>query len=318
MTTPPPAARSLVVPAVGLVVLSGAFVAAQGRLNGDLSTAGAGVLLASLVSFVGTLTAVVLVIALTGRATRVRDALRERASWWWYALGILAIPIVLGFAYGIPIVGVAVSSVCAVAGQIVSGLTLDARGLGVPTPIRLTGRRLLAALLAVAGLGVGVVAASRPEAAGPARAVVVGLLLFAGGLTIAGQVAGNGRVTQVSGDPLIAALASQLGGTLVMTAIVGVAASAGGLSEVVLPDEPSQWYLYLGGPLGAAITTASAWAVKHLGTFALTLAAVGGQLVTALVVDLARGVGTHWSTYVAVLTIAAATILGVARRPASR
>lgn len=295
-----------------LAVVGGALVAIQGRLNGDLSTAGAGVLLASLFSFVGTLVALVLVIAVSGRAARVVRMLRERGSWWWFVLGVLSIPIVLGFSYGVPIVGVAVSSVCAVAGQIVSGLTLDARGLGVPRPIGLSGRRLLAAVLAVAGLTVGIAAASGSASAGLAQAVLVGLLLFAGGLTIAGQIAGNGRITQVSGDPLVAAFSSQLGGTAVMAAIVGVAAAAGGLDAATLPDEPSQWYLYLGGPLGAVITTASAWAVRHLGTFALTLAAVGGQLVAALAVDLARGMTAHWSTWVAALTIAGATALGVA------
>ena len=90
--------------------------------------------------------------------------------------------------------------------------------------------------------------------------------------------------------------------------------STGGLTGVALPTAPGEAYLYLGGPLGAGIVVAAAWAVRHLGTFALTLSVVGGQLVTATLVDMSRGLGTPWTTAASVLAIVAATALGVSRR----
>ena len=311
----------LVVPAVLVSALSGAFVAVQGRLNGDLSAAGAGALVATWLSYVGTLVTVAVVVALQGRAPATARILRHDAAWWWYAVGLCGVPIVITFALGIPIVGVAVASVCAVAGQTVAGLGLDARGIGVPEPLRPTGRRLVAALVAVAGLaaavgsGTGSGTGSTGSRVGTATVVGLGVLMFVGGAVLTGQQAGNGRVNLLTGDAVLPALTSSAGGTAGVTLLVALAAVSGGLGGVDLPG-PGRWYLYLGGPLGAAITVAAAWAIRHLGTFALTLGVVGGQMLTAVVVDLVGGVGVRWSTVVAVLLTTTATALVVLPRRA--
>ena len=307
-------ASSLILPAVVVAVVSGGLVAAQGRLNGDLSTAGAGVLLASWLSYVGTLGTVVLVVLLRGRTRATASVLRHRGSWWWYAIGLCGIPLVLAMAAGIPLVGVAIASVCSVAGQTVSGLGLDARGVGVPEPLRLSGRRLVAGVVAVLGLAVAVLSGSTGPSVDLGTMVAVGLMLFVAGVTLGGQQAGNGRVTSLAGDPVVAGLTTAVGGTIGITLLTAGIAAAGGLDGVTLPALDPHWYLYLGGPLGAAITVGAAWAVRHLGTFALTLAIVGGQMVTAMLIDVLGGVGLHWSTAVAAAMIAAATVIAVGRR----
>lgn len=291
--------------------LVGACVAAQGRFNGDLAESGAGVLVASWLSYVGTLATVVLAVAARRRVVATARILRRQGSWWWYAIGLCGVPIVLAMAAGIPLVGVAVASVASVAGQTVAGLTLDARGVGLPAPLRLTARRLGAGLAAMGGLAVAVLVGSGPSA-DVATVVAVGVALFVAGGVLAGQQAGNGRVTALSGDPLVAGFASVVGGTVGVSVLIAGAVALGRLGPVTLPGA-DHWYLYLGGPLGAAITVVSAWAVRHLGTFALTLAIVGGQMVTAIVLDVAVGLGVHWSTLVAVVLIAASTVLAVGR-----
>ena len=314
MTASASTGRTLVVPAVLLAALAGAFVALQGRLNGDLATAGAGALLAAWTSYVGTLVTVAVVVVVQGRAGITRQILRHDARWWWYAVGLCGVPIVVTFAFGIPMVGVAIASVSSVAGQTVAGLGLDARGVGVPAPLRLSRRRVVAALVAVVGLAVAV--GSGPTTSLGA-AIGLGLLLFVGGAVLAGQQAGNGRVNLLTGDAVLPALTSSAGGTVGVSVLVGIAAAAGGLHGVTLPHEPGQWYLYLGGPLGAAITVVSAWSIRHLGTFALTLGVVGGQMVTAVAVDAVSGVGVRSSTYVAVALITVATLLVVLPRRAA-
>lgn len=314
MTASASTGRTLVVPAVLLAALAGAFVAMQGRLNGDLATAGAGALLAAWTSYVGTLVTVAVVVVVQGRARITRQILRHDARWWWYAVGLCGVPIVVTFAFGIPVVGVAIASVSSVAGQTVAGLGLDARGVGVPAPLRLSRRRVVAALVAVVGLAVAV--GSGPTTSLGA-AIGLGLLLFVGGAVLAGQQAGNGRVNLLTGDAVLPALTSSAGGTVGVSVLVGIAAAAGGLHGVTLPHEPAQWYLYLGGPLGAAITVVSAWSIRHLGTFALTLGVVGGQMVTAVAVDAVSGVGVRSSTYVAVALITVATLLVVLPRRAA-
>jgi transporter family-2 protein len=247
---------------------------------------------------------------------RTARIVRHDSRWWWYAVGLCGVPIVVMFAVGIPVVGVAIASVCSVAGQTVSGLGLDARGVGVPAPLRLSGRRLAAAVVAVSGLAVAV--GSGPGA-GLGTVVGLGALLCVAGVVLAGQQAGNGRVNLLTGDPVVPALTSVIGGTVGISVLVGLAAAAGWLHGVALPG-PGRWYLYLGGPLGAAITVGAAWAIRHLGTLALTLAVVVGQMLTAVLVDLAGGVGARWSTGVAVAMIAVATVLVVLprRTPVSR
>lgn len=306
------ATAPLVVPAVAVGALCGAFVAAQGQLNGDLSTAGAGALVASWLSYLGTLATVAVVVVVTGSLPRTVQVLRRDGRWWWFAIGTFGIPIVLAMTAGVPVVGIAIASVCSVAGQTVSGLALDSRGIGLPEPLRLSRRRLLAGAVAVAGLGVAVLSGSSGLDADLATVVGVGLLLFAGGVALGGQQAGNGKVTALAGDPVIAGLTTAAGGSLAVTAIVGVVAATGGLEGVTLPG-PGRWLLYLGGPLGAAITVGAAWAVRHLGTFALTLAIVGGQMVTAIGIDVVAGVGVHWATLVAAMMIIAATLAAVGR-----
>lgn len=308
---------SLAVPAVVVAAVSGACVAVQGRLNGDLSAAGAGALVASWFSYAGTLVTAVLVVLAQGRAAVSARTLRTDGRWWWYAIGLCAVPIVVAFAFGIPIIGVAIASVCSVAGQSVGGLVLDARGVGVPVPLPLTGRRLVAALLAVAGLLAVVVGGGGGTDASPTKTAVLCVVMFLSGALLAGQQAGNGRVTLVTGDPVLPAVTSTIGGLAGASVLVGVVAAVGRLGAVSLPDEPGQWYLYLGGPLGAAITACAAWAVRHVGTFAMALGVVVGQMVSAIVVDLVTGVGTRWPTFLAVVLVVAATVLVVLPRRAA-
>lgn len=307
---------SLVLPAAIVAAVSGGIIAAQGQLNGQLAQAGAGSLVAGWFSYVGTLVTTVLVLVLRGRTRRTAQVLRRDARWWWFVVGLCGIPIVLGMAAGIPVVGVALASVSAVAGQTVASLGLDARGVGVPEPIRLTGRRLTAGLTAVAGLAVAVLGGSGAVDGGAVTSIVVGVGLFLSGAVLVGQQAGNGTVTAVAGDPVVAGLTSAAGGTAGITVLLGLAAVSGRLDTVTLPDPVTSWYVYLGGPLGALITIAAAWAVAHLGTFVLTLAVVGGQMVTAMLIDLAGAVGLAWPTVAATLMIGAATVLAVQPRRA--
>lgn len=48
---------------------------------------------------------------------------------------------------------------------------------------------------------------------------------------------------------------------------------------------PGEWYLYLGGPLGAVFIGLGAWVVGRIGVLLLSLGAVAGQIVSAVVLD---------------------------------
>lgn len=317
MTVTASGVRAGVLAAVAVALGVGAFIAIQGQVNADLAEAGPGVLWASWSSYLGTLVSVVAVIVARRRVRRTAAVLRDRAQWWWFALGLCSVPIVYAMTFGVPILGVALASVCSVAGQTVSGMLLDARGVGIPAPIRITGRRVTAGICALAGLTVAMLLGPGGVSGTGIVAGVAALALFMGGFMLSGQQSGNGRVTHVAGDPVVAALTCVTGGTLATTAVVAVVAVVAARSglDAGWPGL-GDWALYLGGPLGAAVTVAAAWAVRHLGSFALTLGIVGGQLVAAVALDLVFDVGLHWATGVAMAAIGTATYLAMDRRSA--
>ncbi len=307
-----PAVATTITSAVVVAILTGAVVALQGKFNGDLSHAGAGIVLTGWFSYVGTVASVALVIVAMGRGPATAALLRRQGRWWWYVIGLCGIPIVLAMTGGIPVVGVAIASVCSVAGQTVTGLGFDARGIGLPTRLALTPRRALAGAVALAGLVVAIGAGAGIDASAWTVAVVCAAL-FAGGAILCVQQAGNGRVAGISGDPLVPGLTSAAGGTVGITLVLAAVAALGGLADIGLPGA-DRWYLYLGGPLGAVITVASAWAVRRLGTFALTLALVGGQMATAILLDAVGSVGLAWQTFAATAAVCGAVVLAIPRR----
>lgn len=298
--------------ALAVAVASGAIIAVQGKLNGELATRGAGALVSSWFAYLGALVMAVVLLVVLGRFRSAVRALRH-SRWWWFAVGLCSVPLVMSMAVGIPVVGVALASVCAVAGQTVSGLILDSRGVGLDAPLRLTVRRGVAGLGAVLGLVVAVLSSPGPSTGTVLAAVGTGLFLFVGGLLLSVQSAGNGVVATRTGDVLVPTVASIVGGLVGLTVVCAIAAAVGGLSDVALPSVSSEWWVYLGGPMGAIITVSAAFAVRTLGTFAMTLSIVGGQLVMALVLDVVGGVGVGWATLLSVVIIAGSVSLTVTR-----
>ena len=294
-----------------VAILAGVFVAVQGIFNGAFTSSGGGPLLASWVSYLGTLLTVVVIIAAQRNLGTFLRILRAQGKWWWFGVGMGGVPIVIAMAWGIPLVGVTISSVCAVAGQTIMSLLLDRVGVGVPARIPLSGRRIAAVCVVLAGVCLAIVAGGA-GVSGFWAMVAVGLIVFFSGACIAIQNAGNGAVVAQSGYPLMATLTSVFGGTVIMTCIVAIVCLTGSLEGLTFPGF-ADWWMYLGGPAGTGIVFCGAWSVRRLGTFRLTLCMVAGQMVTAMIVDLASGVRVSPATVIASLAVIVATILVVDR-----
>ena len=102
------------------------------------------------------------------------------------------------------------------------------------------------------------------------------------GVALALQAAANNRFRQNLDSPLWAAYFSILG-TVVFASLAMVA---------LRPSAPAgddlrgtQWWNWIGGPLGALVVLAGASLVKELGGAAFVALVVGGQLVAALLLD---------------------------------
>ena len=291
---------------VAAAILAGALLALQARINGALTTELGSAVVTALWSFTVGTTVLLVLGGLTGRWSRAR-ALRGGGLQWWMWLGGLGGALLVGSsAAAVPKVGVAPVAVAVVAGATGGSLVVDALGLSPRGRQRLTLARAGGVALALAGLLVGA------AGSGDVEPLLLGVVALAGAAT-AVQAAANGHVQRVSGDAVVAATVSFLGGTLALLLTTLGLALSDALPDLTWP--PLSWR-YLGGFGGAAYITLAAATVGSLGVLRLTLCTVCGQLLGGLLIDALApsadrpGVRTLLG---AALTVAAVVVAG--RRP---
>jgi transporter family-2 protein len=290
--------------ALAAAVASGAMVALQQRINGELNLALGSAVLTALVSFVTGLVAVVTVVLARPAARRALGAVRD-VPWWSRLGGLGGATLVAVGAAAAPRIGVALLTVGLVAGQTTGGLAVDRAGLGPGGTRPVTVPRVAGAALCV----IAVVVSAAGEGARAASPLLLVLVVVAGFL-IATQQALNGRVRAVTGDAGVAALVNFVVGTAALGLGLALSAAVGGADVGRWPG-PGEWYLYLGGPMGALFVTMAALVVRRLGVLRLGLAVIAGQLAGALLLDLVLPVS---DAPVGPLTVlgAALTMLAVA------
>lgn len=293
--------------ALGAAVVSGALVALQQRLNGQLAVDLSDALLAAVVSFGTGLLVVTAAVVGTPSARQALGAVR-RVPWWTRLGGLGGATLVAVGATATPRIGVALLTVGLVAGQTGGGLLVDRLGLAPGGAHRLTAPRLAGAALSV--LAVAAAAAGQDaRAAAPLLLVVV----VVAGLLIAVQQALNGQVRLTTGNATVATLVNFVVGGAALVGGWLLAVSVRGLAAGHWPG-PGQWYLYLGGPIGAAFVGTAAVVVRQLGVLRLGLAVIAGQLIGAVALDLvlpATGRPISAATLVGVaLTLAAVGVSG--------
>ena len=127
--------------------------------------------------------------------------------------------------------------------------------------------------------------------------------MVAAGFAISVQQALNGRVRATTGDAGVATLVNFVVGTAALVLGLALHVALSGLEVQDWPG-PGQWWLYLGGPMGAAFVAVAALVVRRLGVLRLGLAVIAGQLVGALLLDLVSPVADEG--------VGALTVLGVA------
>jgi transporter family-2 protein len=275
--------------ATALAFVSGALVAVQSRINGELSQQLGDPFATAFFSFASGLVVVAVVVAVAPTGRRgvrvVIDAIRSGRMPWWYTLGGVAGAVfVLSASILVALIGVALFTVGVVAGQTISSLLIDRRGLGSMAAKPLTLPRLLGAALALVAVVVAV--------SGQLHADVpfwVLLAPFAAGIVVGWQQAVNGQVREVSSSPLTATFVSFVSGTLVLAIALIVH-----LLLVPLPSTfPADPLLYVGGLLGCVFIGIQAAVVRTIGVLVLGLAILSGQVVSAALLDLVLAIPGH-------------------------
>ena len=261
----------------------GSLTAVQARVNGQLGLGLDDGLVAAAISFGTGLAILVALSAALPAGRRGLSALvagvRARSITWWMLAGGAAGALTVatqGIAVGI--IGVSLFTVGYVAGQIVCGLALDRAGFGPGEAVPMTVPRLIGGGLALAAVAISL-------SGGALGRVPLWMLLlpFVAGMGVAWQQATNGRLRAKVGTPLTATLVNFIGGTLILAIAAGIH-----VALVGPPDAPpAQAWLYLGGPLGVVYIFLSATLIGYTGVLLLALGTVVGQLMTALLLDLA-------------------------------
>ena len=268
-----------------LAAFSGLLIALQARANGELSHQLGNGLQAALVSFTSGLI-IIVVIALfnpsikEGVRTLRRAVIAKALPPWALFAGMLGGSFVAVQTQIVPLIGVAIYSVAAIAGQSAISLLVDRIGLTGGGKKEITPRRVTAALVTVFAVFISV--ADRLDGRDlSVAAVVLGILA---GAIVGVQRALNGQINEHSQQSFATSLLNFAMGTTFLLVLLLFAMTIGGMKLSPLPAGP--WWIYTGGVLGVIYVAFTSTIVQHLGVLTFTLISVGGQLVGSLLIDL--------------------------------
>ena len=119
----------------------------------------------------------------------------------------------------------------------------------------------------------------------------------------------NGRLA-LSSSPLIASFWNHLVGFVALT-VLGLA--IGGLIPAGAAEAP--WHAYIGGPIGVIFVASGSWLIPRIGAVNTALLVIGGQMVSGVLLDLARGApSTLWASALGVVLILGGMALTQRRR----
>ena len=290
MTSP---SRLPVLAGLPLAVGSGLAIPVQGRINGALGARLGDGIAAAAVSFSTGLLVMVLVSLLLprGRAglARILPAVRSRAFPPIYVLaGAIGALFVFAQSFTVGILGVALFTVATVTGQTVSGLLVDRLGIGPAGKKSVTGIRIIGCLLTIAAVAWAVsprfngAGSDGAGSDGPAALLVPLLLPVAAGFLMSFQQAMNGTATVHYGTPIAATLVNFVAGCIVLWAALAVKLAVAGPGNPL----PTEWWYYLGGPMGCVFIGLGALLVRSLGVLVTGLGMIAGQLLGSLALDL--------------------------------
>jgi transporter family-2 protein len=268
-----------------LAALSGLLIALQARANGELSHRLGNGLQAALVSFTSGLIIIVLIALFNpsikeGVRTLRRAVIAKAIPPWTLFAGMLGASFVAVQTQIVPLIGVAIYSVAAIAGQSAISLVVDRIGLTGGGKKEITPRRVTAAFVTVFAVFISV--ADRLDGKDLSIAAVL-LGIFAGAI-VGVQRALNGQINEHSQQSFTTSLLNFAMGTTFLLVLLLFAMTIGGMKLSPLPAGP--WWIYTGGAIGVIYVAFTSTIVQHLGVLTFTLISVGGQLAGSLLIDL--------------------------------
>ena len=292
-----------------LAALSGVLISLQTRANGELSHLLNNGLEAALVSFGSGLIIILIVTPFNPRIKEgiinLREAVAQKKIAKWKLLaGSLGGSFVAIQTQVVPLIGVAIYSVASIAGQTGMSLIVDRIGLtgGGKKPISI--HRISAATITVFAVLVSVL--DRINANNVSKVAVLGGCVA--GALVGFRSALNGEINEYSHQSFTTSLLNFITGTTFLVILMLAGLLFGKIEFSPLPNGP--WWIYTGGVIGVVYIAFISTIVQHLGVLTFTLFSVGGQLLSALIIDVVSPTdGVRVSAYL--VTGIVMTYLGV-------
>ena len=268
-----------------LAALSGVLIALQARANGELSHRLNNSIEAALVSF-GSGLIIIAVISLFHpgikrgiRNLRSAVALKKIPRWRLFA-GMLGGSFVALQTHIVPLVGVAIYSVAAIAGQTAVSLGVDRIGLTGGGVKHISLRRVLAAVVTVGAVFLSVL--DRLDAQNFATWAVI--FAVGAGALVGVQRALNGQINEFTEQSATTSYLNFIMGTSFLLALLIFGIVVNGDEIAPLPHGP--WWIYTGGVIGVIYIAFTSTIVQHLGVLTFTMFSVGGNLLGSLLIDI--------------------------------
>ena len=278
-----------------LALVIGSLTSVQSRINGQLSKDIHNGIAAALISFLSGWLFVIIVCILwkpdRNGLANIWKALRTRRLKPWEVIGGMGGGFFVAIqSSSVPIIGVAIFTICAVGGQTISSMIVDLIGLSPSGKHKVTPVRAITAIVTL----ISVTIAVYPDLQSATFRFAPILLAIIVGVVVSFQQAINGRVNVVSTRPLATTFVNFLMGSTVLTIALMINLARGGSIGAL----PTSFVVYLGGIIGVIYIAVSAFTVRHIGILNMILFSVTGQLIGALFLDwLAPAANTKVTSY---------------------
>jgi transporter family-2 protein len=301
-----------------ITFIASIIITAQSSINSELNIYTENALITALINFTTGLIVLSLMMifsrAIRNGFTSIPRLVREGKLKRWQLIGGLSGAFFVASQSSlVQVVGVAIFTVAAVAGQTSAALLVDKAGIGPAGKQPVTLMRVGAAILGIAGVLVSVLG---QDSTGQFAFGAV-LISFAAGALVSTQPALNGQIANQTGQPAAATLVNFIVGFLTLAVVYGVKQQISPQGFNVPPMPWENPIIWLGGPFGVLFVLTAAFMAKTLGVFLFTLTSVVGQLSGAILMDVLFPTATTnitWQLLLGISITGAAVVLASGKK----
>ena len=301
-----------------ITFIASIIITAQSSINSELNTYTENPLITALINFT---TGLIVLSVMMIFSSPIRQGfisiprlVREgRLKRWQLFGGLSGAFFVASQSSLVQVIGVAIFTVAAVAGQTSAALLVDKAGIGPAGKQPVTLMRIGAAILGIVGVLVSVLG---QDSTGQFAFGAV-LISFAAGALVSTQPALNGQIANHTGQPAAATMVNFIVGFITLVVVYAVAHQVNPQSFNVPPMPWENPVIWLGGPFGVLFVLTASFMAKTLGVFLFTLTSVVGQLSGAILMDVVfptASTNITWQLLLGISITGAAVVLASGKK----